>query len=44
MTLTHIIEVQNERMEAVFERIPTEKFEELMKDVTMQEAECILRR
>lgn len=31
-------------MEAVFERILTEKFEELMKDVTMQEAECILRR
>lgn len=45
MTLTYVrLKSQNERMEAIFERILAAKFEELMKDTNMQEAEYILRR
>lgn len=45
MTLTYVrLKSQNERMEAIFERILAAKFEELMKDMNMQEAEYILRR
>lgn len=45
MTLTYVrLKSQNERMEAIFERILAAKFEELMKDTNRQEAEYILRR